>query len=84
MESTAIYVVGAAVLVAFFVLLWWWDARRARRQANDPERLDVDNEHPHGAHPGGAHETPTDPSDGPGTSTHRPDPTQRLDPRAED
>lgn len=44
MDSVLVYAGAAAIVVVAFALLWWLDARRSRRQAHDPERLDVDNE----------------------------------------
>ena len=43
-DSVLVYVGVAVVVLVVFALVWWIDARRAKRQANDPERLEVDNE----------------------------------------
>lgn len=39
---TLVYVIAIAVLVLIFVLVWRLDAKRARREVANPERLDVE------------------------------------------
>lgn len=42
MNETIIYVLAAVVLAAAFLAFWWWDARRAKGEARDGERLHAD------------------------------------------